>query len=487
MVRIIANMSKENNKKLSYCILISSLISFPITLRAEFILIPSLDLSAIYTDNVTLATQGQEESDFITRIAPGISARYRGSRTEFLLDYRLEHLMYAEDSDRNATFNLLEADFNTELVRDYFFIDADASIYQTVIDPQNPVFSNVQVTDNLTDANTAGISPYLLFPIFTVAQSELRYRYQYLDYDDETLSDTETQQIYFIARNLQRSRRFSWSMVYDKVRLEYRDAENGFYDEDAYLELNYRTTPNFALLGSVGQQKIEYFNVINVEDLSDSYWYAGFIWDFTRRTTLELRGGERYDDDTYYGRLASRTRFSNWALSYSEDITTAAQQQLENQAFEQTDSSGAPVENPEAANVNFGTAPIDNLEPFLEKRFDLNYTYGKGGNAVLISAYDLDREYLISRTLDTEYGGFARLDWQVQPRTILSFFGSYESLTREATDTTVVSRDIGLRATRQLANMISGFLEYRYNKAESEETMQTAEENIVEATLEMTF
>jgi uncharacterized protein (PEP-CTERM system associated) len=477
-------MSK-NNQKLTYCILIFSLITLPKTLLAELQIIPSLELSEIYTDNVTFAAEGLEESDFITRLAPGILARIQGSNTYLQLDYRLEHLIYAEDDTRNSTFHQMQANMNSELVREYFFIDANAGIFQAIINAENPVFSNVQVTDNRTDVQTFGISPYLLFPISSFAQSELRYRYQELDYDDNTISDSTTKQIYFLVRSNQRSRRFSWRMVYNNESLNYDLSNDDLTDEDTSLELNYRTTPTFALLGTAGYEDIEYTFSGTTTSQADSYWNLGFVWDFTPRTSLELRRGERFYGDTYYGAVSGRSRFSTWALTYSEDLTTAADQQLETQVFEQAGDADASGSVQGAGGVQ-GIASIT-TEPFIEKRLDFNYSYSKRANGFFITAYHVEREFQISNNIEKVDGTEGRLDWNMLPRTILSLLGSYENLRSQQTNGEVITRQYGLRATRQISNSTSGYLEYGYNEIEDVLLSRTAQENIVEATLVITF
>lgn len=495
-------MSKKN-KKLSRCVLISSLISFPFTLLAELEITPELDISEIYTDNVTLAEEGQEESDFITRLAPSLTARLRSSSTNLDFIYRLEHFISAEDSDRNATYQQFQLNSNTELIRDNFFIDLFANKDQTVIDPDEPISGNYQDTGNRTDIVTFDISPYLRFPVFSFAQSELRYRYLSLNYGDDGVTDSDLNQINFSVRSNRRSRRFTWQFIYDARETDFDDELAIIPDflpllvdanrdrvaklEDVSLELNYRLNPSLALLGTTGYEKNELTDTYKTIDtnisvasssdkISDSYWDLGFTWDLTRRTALELRRGERFHGDTYYGSFTGRGRFTNWGLSYTESFTTEVEQQI-NQL----------TRPDETLDPSSGTGPYT-ADPYLLKRADFNYEYSKGNNRFVITAYDLQREYIFTTNYrDEEYGGQARIDWRMLPRTTLSLTGNYQYQFREQTNSKTITREIGLRATRQMSSRSSGYLEYRNYNVEDVPTAVTRIENSVEARLEFTF
>lgn len=472
-------MSKKY-QKFSNHILILSLISFPITLYAELQIIPRLDLSEIYTDNVTFAPLGMEESDYITRIAPAISIRERGRRNTLDFFYRLEHFIYASDSERNATYQQLRGNFNTELVRENFFIDVNAAKYQTVIDSQRPVYSNVTLTDNRTDVESLGISPYLLFPISNFAQSELRYRHDKLNYDDDNVTDSVIRQGILNIRSNQRSSRVGWLLAYEKQEIDYENTDNDVITEDASLELRYRLNPSFAVLGTTGNEKYEYPGSPGIPDVTNSYWNAGFIWDMTSRTTLELRRGERFYGDTYYGSLTSRSRFSTWGLVYSESFTSAAEQQI---------SSGNPV--PDDGDIGVIQPPPGSgtltVEPFIEKRAELNYQYDRGFSGLQMNLYDVKREYQITNGEEKEYGGQALINWQLMPRTMMYLRGYYRDLEVVQTGNRTITREGGARVTKQLASDATAYLEYRRVHVEYTEFSTTSVENIAELTLELTF
>lgn len=479
-------MSKAK-KKLSRHVLIPLLISVPIISYAELQITPTLLVSGLYTDNVTLAQTGMEESDFITRISPGIIANLRSNSTTFDFVYVIENLLYAEDSNRNSSFQQLQANLNSELINDYFFVDANANKFQSVIDSSDPVFSNVQLTNNRTNVETFGISPYMQFPVFSFAQSELRYRYTDINYDDNLVRDSVVQQINFFVRANQSSRRISWMLNYDNQVIDYKDTTNDFIREDINLDLSYRASSSLALVGLIGYEDVEYVDIVNAPNITDSYWELGFAWDITRRTYLELRVGDRYDDDTYYGRFASSTRNSIWEFLYAQDLTTAANQQLSRVGVSVNETTEVSGDTSETTNTNNQGAASLSAEPFLEKRLSFMYRYNLRGNGVLIYAYTLERSFQLSSELEKDSGSNTRIDWQVLPRTVLSFLGSYQNRFFETRNSTIISRQLALRATRELSSYASGFLQYRNIRANFVEAGTSNVENIIEATIELTF
>ena len=79
---------------------------------------PTLQLKETYTDNVRLSNTN-EESDFITQVNPGISIVGLGPHLRFNTRYVMQNLLYAKESDRNATNHQLNANGNAELLPDH--------------------------------------------------------------------------------------------------------------------------------------------------------------------------------------------------------------------------------------------------------------------------------------------------------------------------------------------------------------------------------
>lgn len=79
-----------------------------------------LDLAEVYTDNVSLAPAGAEESEFITQISPGVSLNGQSGRAKLDLNYRLQNLIYGHDVTRNNSNHQLLANGNLEVAMSGF-------------------------------------------------------------------------------------------------------------------------------------------------------------------------------------------------------------------------------------------------------------------------------------------------------------------------------------------------------------------------------
>ena len=75
---------------------------------ADWKITPRLSLLETYTDNVTLATRGNEKSDFITQINPGVSLTGTGARLKVNANYTMQNLFYANESGPNRTVHQLQ-------------------------------------------------------------------------------------------------------------------------------------------------------------------------------------------------------------------------------------------------------------------------------------------------------------------------------------------------------------------------------------------
>ena len=121
---------------------------------AEWRVLPRLNLSETYTDNVRLGTRGGGE-DFVTQINPGIVIRGDARRFNLNIDYTMNNLIYAENSNLTRMRQQLNALGTAELIQNLFFVDGRASITQqnlSLLGPQ--AINNVNVTGNRADVRT---------------------------------------------------------------------------------------------------------------------------------------------------------------------------------------------------------------------------------------------------------------------------------------------------------------------------------------------
>ena len=86
-------------KKTKICLLfggVYALLGLSSAFAIDFRVVPSLRIEETYSDNIRLATKGQEQDAFVTEITPGISIRgVNGGRLTANLNYRMQNLFNA--------------------------------------------------------------------------------------------------------------------------------------------------------------------------------------------------------------------------------------------------------------------------------------------------------------------------------------------------------------------------------------------------------
>ncbi len=204
------------------------LVAAPLAWGGEWRITPRLEVRQTVTDNVTLAPQGQEESDAVTEINPIISMRGTGRRLNLNLNYRLQSLFYAQDSDRNDVRHQLGATANVELVKERFFIEAAASVRQAnIFNTGRVARDNVTVTGNRSDVASASIEPIWRERWGGYADTELRYRTQAFRADTDNIADSNFDEVNLTAQNGRRSTQLTWN-----IDAQYRNEERLDRDDD---------------------------------------------------------------------------------------------------------------------------------------------------------------------------------------------------------------------------------------------------------------
>lgn len=139
-------------------------------------LTPRLSVTETYTDNVTLAQPGAARSDWVTNVSPGLRIEGTGPRLRGFLDYRIQSLFYANDSRLNSRRNALDSRVTVEVLENWFFVDARASISQQNRTAFAAVASDVAIASgNRVETTVFQLSPYLRGRISDIATYQLRF------------------------------------------------------------------------------------------------------------------------------------------------------------------------------------------------------------------------------------------------------------------------------------------------------------------------
>jgi len=295
--------------------------------RADWKVVPKVDLRETYSDNIGLQDGPDARSGFISEAAPGFSISSNGPRLKVNADADWRLFAY---SDKNAP-NLHDSErrYNANaqamLVDQLLYVDATANGSRQAISAFGPVSSNTYSSYNNTDVRTWRISPYLRHSFGSRANLTLRYT-----------RDSVTGGAIGYGNSMANSRSLDlssgtafttlgWNLASTRQELSDRVAGKST-SENSTAGLRWNLIRRFSLTGNVGYDKYDYPTL--GESTKGRSWSGGFIWTPSSRTNVQASFGRRYFGKT--GSLASsyRTQHSVWTLDYSDAITTSRQQFL---------------------------------------------------------------------------------------------------------------------------------------------------------------
>ena len=112
----------------------------------------------------------------LPKLPRGSRIQGEGHRLNLDLNYNLQTLTYADNTDRNNINHRLRAGADSELIRDHFFIDGFASLDQELVDRRDSASSdNISGADNLRDVQTYSINPRWEQRLGNIANATVRY------------------------------------------------------------------------------------------------------------------------------------------------------------------------------------------------------------------------------------------------------------------------------------------------------------------------
>jgi hypothetical protein len=539
-----ANFGVKNGAKkdkfilpfLARALLIAPLLASSVVLAGQWRIVPNLYLAETYTDNVELSPPGNEESDFITQVTPGVVLFGRGARFSTQLSYQLQTLTYADDSDRNQINHQLRAVDQREWIDNFFFTDALASIRQ-----ENSSLRQITVNNevgNQEDVRTFLVSPYIQSRIGTYADYELRYTYDYAESSASELSGSQANRLlarvnsglgYQPRGPRYQARRppltvlprqhFAWGLEYSKEEISYDNAEDVTRDR-TLADLQYLLTPRIALLGTVGYEDNDFVTLPGEEEPEGSFWSAGFAWTPTPRTQIEARVGERFFGDTKSLAVVSQARRVHWRITYTEDVTTTR----ENFFLPATGSTASfldsqlqstisdPVERAQAVQEIIAARGLPpsilteqnffTEEFFLQKAFRASVGWDGRRNRIFADIFHVTSEqqsanrtsnvlfgstdFALSQEIEQRGGGVL---WSLRlgPRTTTNVDLGYTR--NDFTDISRTDDYITARAniTRQMRQNLVGMVEVRRQELDSDAADSDYKENAITVSLRMIF
>jgi uncharacterized protein (PEP-CTERM system associated) len=163
--------------------------------------------------------------------------------------------------------------------------------------------------------------------------------------------------------------------------------------------------------------------------------------------TVGLDPGRRWS-----GTLRHRTHFSTWSASYTEQVTNAQENLLNQQLF---DEQGNVIDQQQLPfNLNNGN--------YLSKTFQTSVSYNRGLSQITLYASDERREYDNSVNNEHSYGSGASLSRRLTPRTVALLTLNWERTDSNDEGDTVDRWQTQVGLNHQFGRDLSGTLDYSY-------------------------
>ncbi|MDX9994821.1 MAG: TIGR03016 family PEP-CTERM system-associated outer membrane protein [Rhodocyclaceae bacterium] len=296
-----------------------------ISVKPAWTIKPNVALDVTYTDNVNPAGGGTKQSDFITRVAPGITVDGKSARASGRLDFKWQESFYADNSRYDNQQTSLAATGKLELVENWMFIDASGNIAQRPISAFGTQgIANELVNTNRTETSTYRFSPYIQGHMGGYADYELRYS------NTETSANagvyaanggTTTEAWSLRLSGDTRLAALGWSLNAERQNVAFgvRDTRTSRF----YGTLEYRIDPQIKLLVNAGRES-DNFNLAQNQSRSTSGY--GIDWAPTERTLLALRQDQRSYGDSYSINVTHRSALSAWRFTDSRSVSLPSQQ-----------------------------------------------------------------------------------------------------------------------------------------------------------------
>lgn len=284
-------------------------------------IVPLLDVSQIFTDNVNTQPGERAHSQFLTAISPGVLVSRKGPR--LVLDGQYQYHYYANAHEQYGTrrsVNQLRANARAELVEDMLFVDARATALQRGISPfGQQVSDNSYSSANSANVKTWYVSPYLVNRFGRVARSELRYVRDSVDAGNSGLASTDGDTLSFRLNSGVAWNDFGWGISASEQRIDHK-VRNDSTIKQGSVNLSYQLFPTLGLTAAVMHDDYDYEAVGGAN--GGRGWSTGFRWTPSRRTSLQASWGHRYYGPSRVLNATHRSRRTLWTLSYDDAVVT---------------------------------------------------------------------------------------------------------------------------------------------------------------------
>ena len=473
-----AAASRRAGRQASHAALIAALAMAAPGTALAWDFTPRVELTQTWIDNVTLAPSGLEESEWVTELRPGFSLGLQRPRANLLLDYDLQALWFADNSDFNDVYHQATGTGNFVLAPETLFLDSFLRYDQQNVDSSGRIaYTNLLQTGNRTDAVVFGASPYHIGRWGRWGESQLRYDYRTVRYTntDEGVSfrlqDSDTHQLSGFLGSPSERPGLSWRASGSTSVTDYDLAPDFKYSRVALdvgvpVALRTRATATVGRESDVAEDRTK-------GDLDSSFWYLGVEWDPSELQSVRARVGNRYYGTAYDFSWRRRGSRGDMSVDYSEQPTTA--------------SGVLGDEGVSLPGYRPGGVPSLDTGVFLRKRLGARLSYDFVRATLGARAYTERRIYEeVGRANEETYGGTVFLDWDFAPRTRMGLTADWERREFEGAGRKDDLGELSARFSRDIGRNLTGTLRLSHFLRDSDQAADY-DVNLVAVSLRAVF
>lgn len=289
----------------------------PLPVKRAWVIVPQIEIAETFTDNVAPGS-GSKRSDQVTTIGPGIRVDGDTARLKLHADFRVNQLLYAQESQFNNTQRFLNAYGTLEAMEKWLYLDFSGAIRQQNVSPFGlQTASNTLANGNRTEVSTFGLSPYVRGRLAGYADYEVRYRQSATHAKSGPLSDLDTREWSGRIGGGTPLAGLSWTLDGNREDSDFNAGRKHEADSARAL-LSYRFTPQFSVNLRGGREANDY---VSTNKESRNIHGYGFEWTPSERTALSAVWERRFFGNGHNVSFSHRTPLSAWRFSDTRDYS----------------------------------------------------------------------------------------------------------------------------------------------------------------------
>ena len=496
---------------------LAALLLVALPAQAQWNVTPSLSLTETYSDNPTLSSGANKRGQFITEVMPAIEVYGQNSRVQVNASASASLYNYSEGRPTSARRSNVQYNGagRLKVIDEFMYVDARANGSSRPVSAFGPddTGTNRYTKENRTQLNTWSVSPYLVRRFGNFAAGTLRYTHDSVEADDTRFGKSDSDGIAFNLNSGRAWRDLGWNLRYTRQDVDMeRFGESS--SENALAGLSYRVhrTLNLTLTGG--------YDVYDYGDYggrtSGASWSAGFVWNPTVRSAVQMSAGRHFLGNTGSLLATHRSRHTAWRASYSDSVTTTRREFTQGQEIDTAsllDSLFAltypdPVARRQAVDDYIrlaGLPPITGEQiNFLTNRYfrqklaQASVAYNMRQHGAVLTLFADERVALSSGAADSELLGNQLFDLNDNVRQVgASAAYSYRmnartsataalTATHSESRSAILNRDqqsLRLNLTRRFSRKLLGVVELRHVRGERGFDNTSYKENAISATI----